>query len=144
MRVEVRARPMDLDGIRLAVPLEDLRCEARVDQQHVARLHDHVVGRHDLFEHLAVDAAEVVAEVIGHVDEHAASLHAVERHLFQTEMVREAEVAATVACRVFLRADEVDARAVSVVVNGLFDAVAVGVELGARVGERVPLRRILQ
>ena len=41
-------------------------------------------------------------------------------------------------------ADEVDAGAVAVVVDGLLDPVAVGVELGADVGERVPLRRVLQ
>ena len=42
------------------------------------------------------------------------------------------------------RADQVDAGAVAVVVDGLLDAVAVGVELGADVGERVPLGRVLQ
>ena len=45
---------------------------------------------------------------------------------------------------VVARSDEVDAGAVAVVVDGLLDAVAVGVELGADVGERVPLRRVLQ
>ena len=40
--------------------------------------------------------------------------------------------------------DEVDAGAVAVVVDRLGDAVAVGVELGADVRERVPLRRVLQ
>ena len=53
-------------------------------------------------------------------------------------------VAAAVAGGVVARADEVDAGAVAVVVDGLLDAVAVGVELGADVGERVPLRRVLQ
>ena len=53
-------------------------------------------------------------------------------------------VAAAVARGVVARADEVDAGAVAVVVDGLLDAVAVGVELGADVGERVPLRRVLQ
>ena len=43
-----------------------------------------------------------------------------------------------------LRSDEVDPGAVPVVVDGLLDPVAVGVELGADVGERVPLRRVLQ
>ena len=43
-----------------------------------------------------------------------------------------------------LRSDEVDAGAVAVVVDGLLDPVAVGVELGADVGERVPLGRVLQ
>ena len=40
--------------------------------------------------------------------------------------------------------DEVDPGAVPVVVDRLLDPVAVGVELGADVGERVPLRRVLQ
>ena len=40
--------------------------------------------------------------------------------------------------------DEVDPGSVAVVVDGLLDAVTVGVELGADVGERVPLRRVLQ
>ena len=144
MRVEVRAHPVDLHGIRLAVPLEDLRREAGVDQQHVAGFDDDVVGRHDLLERRAVDAAELVAEVVRHVDEHAAALHALVRHVLQAEVVREAAVVAAVARRVLLRADEVDAGAVAVVEDGFLDAVAVGVELGARVRERVPLRRVLQ
>ncbi len=41
-------------------------------------------------------------------------------------------------------ADEVDPGAVAVVVDGLFDTVPVGVELGADVGQRVPLGRVLQ
>ena len=53
-------------------------------------------------------------------------------------------VAAAVAGRVVLRADEVDPGAVAVVEDGFLDAVAVGVELRARVRERVPLRRVLQ
>ena len=40
--------------------------------------------------------------------------------------------------------DQVGAGPVAVVVDGLLDAVAVGVELGADVGERVPLGRVLQ
>ncbi len=43
-----------------------------------------------------------------------------------------------------LRSDQVDAGPVPVVVHGLLDPVAVGVELGTDVGERVPLRRVLQ
>ena len=86
-----------------------------------------------------VDAAPVVAEVVREVDEHAAALHAVERH------VLEAEVAARSSGgrrrrrrRRRLRPDEVDAGAVAVVVDGLLDAVAVGVELGARRGRASP------
>ena len=67
-----------------------------------------------------------------------------ERHVLQPEMVREAPMVTAVAGRIHLRADEVDAAAVSVVVDGLFDAVTIGVELGTGVGERVPLRRVLQ
>ena len=51
---------------------------------------------------------------------------------------------AAVALGVLLRTDEVDPGAVAVVIDGLLDAVAVGVELGTRVRERVPLRRVLQ
>ena len=93
---------------------------------------------------VAVDAAELVPEVVRDVDEHAAPLHAGERHVLQAEMVREAEVVAAVAGCVGFRPDEIDARAVAVVEDGFLDPVAVGVELGARVGERVPLRRVLQ
>ena len=80
----------------------------------------------------------------GQVDEHAAALHAVERHVLEAEVVGEGAVAAAVARGVVGRPDEVGAGAVAVVVDGLLDAVAVGVELGADVGERVPLRRVLQ
>ena len=90
------------DGIGVAVPLEDFRREAGVQQQHVARLDHHVVGRHDLLERLAVDAAPVVAEVVREVDEHAAPLHAVERHVLEAEVMREAAVAAAVAAGVGL------------------------------------------
>ena len=92
----------------------------------------------------AVDAAPVVAEVVREVDEDAAALHAVERHVLEAEVVRERDVLAAVARGVGLRPDEVDARAVAVVEDRLLDAVAVGVELGTGVGERVPLRRVLQ
>ena len=121
-----------------------LRRETGVQQEHVARLDDDVVRRHDLLERLAVDAAPVVAEVVGEVDEDAAALHAVEGHVLQAEVVREAAVLAAVARGVGLRSDEVDAGAVAVVVDGLLDPVAVGVELGTDVRERVPLRRVLQ
>ena len=67
-----------------------------------------------------------------------------ERHVLEAEVVREAEVPAAVAARVGLRSDEIDAGAVAVVVDGLVHAVAVGVELGADVRERIPLRRVLQ
>ena len=101
--------------------LEDLGREAGVQQEHVARLDDDVVGRHDLLERLAVDAAPVVAEVVGQVDEDASPLHAVEGHVLQAEVVREAAVVAAVARGVGLRSDEVDAGAVAVVVDGLLD-----------------------
>ena len=45
----------------------------------------------------AVDAAPLVAEVVREVDEHAAALHAVERHVLEAEVVREAAVVAAVA-----------------------------------------------
>ena len=85
-----------------------------------------------------------MAQVVGEVDEDAAPLHAVERHVLHAEVVREAAVVAAVARGVGLRSHEVDAGAVPVVIDGLLDPVAVGVELGADVGERVPLRRVLQ
>ena len=53
-------------------------------------------------------------------------------------------VPGAVAASVGARPDEVDPGAVAVVVDGLGHAVAVGVELGAHVRERVPLRRVLQ
>ena len=115
-----------------------------MQQEHVARLDDDVVGRHDLLERLPVDAPPVVAEVVGQVDEDASALHAVEGHVLEAEVVREAEVPAAVARGVGLRPDEVDPGAVPVVVDGLVDPVAVGVELGTDVRERVPLRRVLQ
>ncbi len=52
VRVEVRAHRVDLHGVRVAVPLEDLGREAGVQQQHVAGLDDDIVGRHDLLERL--------------------------------------------------------------------------------------------
>ena len=74
--VEVAARREDLRRVRVAVPLQDLGGEPGVQQEHVARLDDDVVGRHDLLERLQVDAPPVVAEVVGQVDEHASPLHA--------------------------------------------------------------------
>ena len=51
---------------------------------------------------------------------------------------------AAVTGRVVLRTDQVDAGPVAVVVDRLLDPVAVGVELGADVRQRIPLRRVLQ
>ena len=41
-----------------------------------------------------VDAAPLVAEVVGEVDEHAAALHAVERHVLEAEVLARSSVAA--------------------------------------------------
>ena len=142
--VEVGAHRVDLHGIRVAVPFEDLRGETGVQQEHVARLHDDAVRRHDLLECRPVDPAPVVTQMVGEVDEDPSALHAVERHVLHAEVVREGEVLAAVPRRVGLRSDEVDAGAVPVVVDGLLDPVAIGVELRADVGERIPLRRVLQ
>ena len=79
-----------------------------------------------------LDRLRVVPEVVREVDEHAAALHAVERHVLEPEVVREARVPGAVAARIVARTDEVGAGAVAVVVDGLGDAVAVGVELRAR------------
>ncbi len=59
-------------------------------------------------------------------------------------MLGERRVAGAVTGRVGRGSDQVDAGAVAVVVDGLFDPVAVGVELGPDVGQRVPLGRVLQ
>ena len=48
---------------------------------------------------VAVDRPPLVAEVVGEVDEHAAALHAVERHVLQPEVVGEGAVPAAVAAR---------------------------------------------
>ncbi len=82
--------------------------------------------------------------MVDEVDEHAASLHAVERHVLEPEVVREARVPRAVTAGIGARSDEVDPAAVTVVVDGLDDTVAVGVELRTHVRERVPLRRVLQ
>ena len=76
-----------------------------------------------------------MAQVVGQVDEHAASLHAGGGHVLQAQVAGEAAVAAAVAGGIRLRSDQVLAGAVAVVVHGLVDAVAVGVELGADVRE---------
>ncbi len=144
LRVEVGAGGEDLPRVRVAVPLEDLGVVAGVQQEHVTRLDDDVVRGHDLPQRLEVDPTPFVSEVVREVDEHAPALHAVERHVLEAEVVREAAVAAAVAGGVVLRSDEVDPGAVPVVIDRLFDPVAVGVELGTDVGERVPLRRVLQ
>ena len=142
--VEVAAQREDLGRIGVPVPLEDLGGEPGVQQEHVAGFDDDVVGRHDLLEGLAVHAAPFVPQVMLQVDQDASSLHALEGHVLQAEMVGEAAVVAPVAGGIGLRPDQVDPGPVPVVVNRLFDPVAVGVELGADVGERVPLGRVLQ
>ena len=106
-----------------------------VQQQHVAGLHHHAVGRHDLLERGAVDPAPLVAEVVGQVDQHPPPLHAVERHVLEAQVVGEGAVRPPVAAGIGSGPDQVDAGAVAVVVDGLLDAVAVGVELGTDVGE---------
>ncbi len=93
---------------------------------------------------MQVDAAPVVAEVVGEVDEDAPALHPVVGHVLEAEVAGEADVPAAVAGGVGLRSDDVLAGPVAVVVHRLLDPVAVGVELGTDVGERVPLRRVLQ
>ena len=106
-------------------------------KHHVAGLHDHAVGRHELLERLAVHAAPVVTEVVHEVDEHAAALHAVERHVLEAEVVHERDALAAVGRCVGLRSDQVVAHAVAVVEDRFLVAVAVGVELGTGVREQV-------
>ena len=117
-----------------------------MEQEHVAGLDHHAVGGHDLLQRGQVDRrASRAPRWWAQVDEHAAALHAVERPCargrgaWRTTGGRRRRRAAS-----SLRADEVDAGSVAVVVDGLLHAVAVGVELGADVGERVPLRGVLQ
>ena len=76
---------------------QDLGGEPCVEQQHVARLDDHVVGRHDLLERLAVDPAPFVAQVMGQVDEDAPSLDAGGGHVLQAEVLGETPMAPAVA-----------------------------------------------
>jgi len=64
--------------------------------------------------------------------------------VLEPEVLGEAPVAESVAGCVVGGPDEVGAGAVAVVVDALLDAVAVGVELGADVGQRVPLGGVLQ
>src|ERR1700704_5335518 len=78
-----------------------------------------VVGRHDLLERLELDGLGVMPEMVGEVDEHAASLHAVEGHVLEPEVVRETRVPGAVAAGVGARSDEVDPGAVAVVVDGV-------------------------
>ena len=78
------------------------------------------------------------------VDEHASTLHAVERHVLHAQVVEKGAVHAAVSSRVVLRTDDVGTGAVAVVVDGLFVAVPVGVERGADMGEPVPLCRVLE
>src|SRR5581483_1034816 len=90
------------------------------------------------------DGPPVVAQVVGQVDEYASALHAVGGHVLEAEVVGEAPVAAAVPAGVGIGPDEIVTGAVPVVVDGLLDPVPIGVELGAHVGEGVPLRRVLQ
>src|SRR5204862_7484535 len=97
---------------------------------------DHqVVGRHDLLQRVEAHALEAVAKVMRKIDEHPAALHAVKRHVLEPEMMREARVPNTVAARVRTRTHEVDARAIAVVVDGLFHTITVSVELRTHVRE---------
>ena len=74
-----------------------------------------------------------------------AALHAVEGHVLEAEVVRERRVArGRRRGRRRDGPDEVDPGAVAVVVDGLLHPVAVGVELGAHVRERVPLGGVLE
>ena len=78
------------------------------------------------------------------IDQHRAALNCLRRHVLDAELVGVGEVAAPVAAGVGLRADHVGARLEAVVVERLGHAVAVGVEHAADMGQRVPLRRVLQ
>ena len=59
-----------------------------MEEQHVARLHHHVVGRHDLLQLRELHRLGLLAEVVGEVDQHAATLHAVEGHVLEPEVMR--------------------------------------------------------
>jgi cation diffusion facilitator CzcD-associated flavoprotein CzcO len=142
--VEIRTQRVDLHRIGVAIHGQDLGGETSVKQQHVARFHDDVVRLHDPLERLQVDTAPVVAQVVGQVDEDAAPLHTLEGHVLEAQVVSEAAVSTAVAPRVRLRSDQVDTGSIPVVVDRLFDPVAVGVELRPDVGQRVPLGGVLQ
>jgi hypothetical protein len=86
----------------------------------------------------------VAAEVLLEIDQHGAALDRLGRHVLDAELVGVAEMAAAVSAGVGLRADHVGARLETVVVERLGHTVAVGVEEAADMGERVPLRGVLQ
>ncbi len=68
-----------------------------MEQEHVAGLDHHAVGRHDLLERRELDGLRVVPQVVHEVDEHTATLHAVERDVLEPEVVCEARVPGAVA-----------------------------------------------
>src|SRR5215469_13060241 len=146
LTVEVRVHGLDLRGIRVAVPGEHRGREPGVDQHHVAGPDDYVVRRHDLPEGLHSDRPPLrrVVQVVRHVDQDGAALDTMRGHVLQAEVAGEADAAAAVALCVRPRPYDVFARPVAVVIDRLGDPVPVGVEHGALVDERVPLRRVLQ
>ena len=97
-----------------------------LQQEHVARLHDDAVRRHDLLKCVPVDSTQVVAEVVGQVDEDTAPLHLPRRPCAPCRGGAEGEVPAPVPRCVGLRPDQVDPGAVPVVIDGLLVPVAVG------------------
>src|SRR5215469_14078299 len=146
LTVQVRVHGLDLRGIRVAIPGEHLSREPGMDQYHVAGPDHDVVRRHDLPEGLHADRPPLrrVIQVVRHVDQDAAALDTVRGHVLQAEVAGEADAAAAVALGVRPGPHDVVARPVAVVVDRLGDPVPVGVEHGALVDERVPLRRVLQ
>jgi hypothetical protein len=104
-----------------------------------------VIGLQYFHQVIETDRMPLAPEMVVQIDHHAAALRAVLGEELDAERLRLAALEAIPSLGILLRSrDHVLARAEAVVEHELRLAVAVGVEAAADVGERVPLRRVLQ
>ena len=136
-------------AVGLALHLEQHLGEPGVQAHHVPALDRHLVRLEDPHQRVVADGGALAAEVRVQVDHHRAALHAAGGHVLDAERARAAgglrrhDVDRARTGRL-ARPDDIDARAIAVVVDRLRHPVAVGVEQLADVREAVPLRGVLR
>ncbi len=148
--VERAAAVMQRMRIGPAAHLQHHLGEAGAQHQDIAGLDGDPIGVHHAHQVVVADGAELAAEVHGQIDQHAAALHTMYGQCLDAERVGVAVVMSArmrgeiVGLGIVHRSDDLGVGPEAVVVDAFGHTVAVGIEQRADMGQRIPLRRILQ
>ena len=137
--VENAAGMLELMGIGLATHFDQHLGEARVEAHHVARLHRDAIAGHHGFQIVQADQTVLPAEMSVEVDHHASTLNPGFRHLLDAQCTSMRFRDRHVRTRFADRSLDIYPGAIAVIVKRLGQAIAIGIEKLADMGQTVPL-----